>query len=394
MNRQPSEGVIRPRMARLSRLLPILLVLSSSAALGFTWPWDATGPWPDGSDLPLTPLERPHVEDRVAEDAPRVRFAVFGDQRALADGEWQDLVAALAKRHESTPVDFVIDTGDIVQDGRHSNQFDFLRGILGPIEHLPYLVSVGNHETKNNLDPSARFHTSVFLGGMDPAFTADRYYFRKDLANTRFFFLDSNDFVYGDDGAGIGREEPLPGTRAAAQMHWLETQLSHPEPPGMYTVVVIHHPFVQTSKKHREAAISLWNYGAKGRKLRDLMLDGGVDLVLCGHTHTYERFLLEKDGHRMHLINVSGRPRTSFLWVGDGARRPKDIRGEEDTWFGEEGWDLDGWVVTQEAVMLDDEEDQYAVIEASQGGPVTLEVQLLDDDEPSGTKLFERVVLE
>ncbi|MCB9464544.1 MAG: metallophosphoesterase [Candidatus Eisenbacteria bacterium] len=370
-----------------------LLILLSWGPLGFTWPWDATGPWPDGSDLPLTPLDRPQVEEVVAEDAANVRYAVFGDQRALADGEWQDLVAAVAQLHQSDPIDFVIDTGDIVQDGRHSDQFEFLRGILEPIDDLPYLVSVGNHETKNNLDPSARFHTSIFLGGMDPAFTADRYYFRKDLANTRFLFLDSNDLVYGDDGAGIGREEPVAGSRAAAQMHWLETQLTHPEPPGMSTVVVIHHPFVQTSKKHQEASIALWNYGAKGRKLRDLFLEGGVDLILAGHTHTYERFLLEKDGHRMHLLNVSGRPRTSFLWVGDGARRPKDIRGEESEWFEEEGWDLDGWTVTQEAVMLEDEEDQFALIESSQGGPVTLEVRLLDDDDPSGTKLFESVVL-
>ena len=50
-------------------------------------------------------------------------------------------------------------------------------------------------------------------------------------------------------------------------------------------------------------------------------------------------------------------------------------------------------VLGEVPVMLEDEEDQFALIESSQGGPVTLEVRLLDDDDPSGTKLFESVVL-
>lgn len=385
MNRQPRGILARAGVIALGAVCCLLM--------GFTWPWESGGPWPKGSKLPLTPLVRPQVEERIARDQDRFRFAVFGDQRALADGEWQELVAAIDRLHEAEPLDFVLDTGDIVQDGRHTDQFAHLRGILEPISELPYLVCIGNHETKNNLDPAARTHTAIFLANLDPAFSADRFYFRKDIGDWRVLFLDSNDLVYGDDGSGLGRTEPVPGTRAAAQMRWLKSQLTHAEPPDMYTAVVIHHPLIHTSEKHREQAVTLWDYGAAGRKLRDLFLAGGVDLILCGHTHTYERFLLEKDGNRMHLVNVSGRPRASFLWMGDGARRPTDVRGRESSWFRDHGWDLDGWSVTQEAVMLGEEENQFVIFEADGASPPKLTVHLLEEDSDTGTKVLESVEL-
>ena len=378
-----------------SRSIGILAVVVAWFALvAFTWPWDLTGPWPGSSNQPVVPLERPMAEASIPPDATGVRFAVFGDQRALADGEWQALIAAIDRSRMETPIDFLVDTGDIVQDGRHSDQFPFLRAILEPVSDLPYLVSVGNHETRDNRDPVARLQTATFLTQIDPAFSAERFYFRKDLGPCRVLFLDSNDFVYGDDGDERARTGPLPGSRAAAQMHWLTTQLSHREPPGTYTIVVLHHPFLQSSAEHREQAVALWDYGSGGRKLRDLFVSGGVDLVLTGHTHTYERFLLEKDGARMHLLNISGRPRTSFLWIGDGARRPEDVRGREPAWFARHGWNLDGWKVEQRALMLGDERDQFAVFEIEGAEAPTVSVYLLDEGEPSGVRLFESVVLE
>ena len=51
------------------------------------------GPWPEGSSLPLLPLENASLQERVAQLGPRLQesfqFVAFGDQRALADGEWQ-----------------------------------------------------------------------------------------------------------------------------------------------------------------------------------------------------------------------------------------------------------------------------------------------------------------
>ena len=115
-------------------------------AYAVRWPWSRNAPWPSTSKTAVQPLAHPDLERRVADraaagiaDGP-VTFAVFGDQRALADGEWQALVAEVARVDaEETDIDAVLDTGDIVSDGAFSDQFALLHEILAPIRHLPYL---------------------------------------------------------------------------------------------------------------------------------------------------------------------------------------------------------------------------------------------------------------
>jgi len=52
--------------------------------------------------------------------------------------------------------------------------------------------------------------------------------------------------------------------------------------------------------------------------LADLFASGNADVILVGHTHTYEHFrVLRSDGAGFHLINVSGRPKDSILWIGE-----------------------------------------------------------------------------
>ena len=41
---------------------------------------------------------------------------------------------------------FLLDTGDIVDDGSKADQFEELRGYLSRLAEMPYLVGVGNHE--------------------------------------------------------------------------------------------------------------------------------------------------------------------------------------------------------------------------------------------------------
>jgi Calcineurin-like phosphoesterase len=365
------------------------LALAAAALLlgGFVWPWDREGPWPEQSDLPVEPLGFPTLESVAAPGsvpAYPIRFAAFGDQRALADGEWQELVAFLAAENERKAISFVIDTGDIVYDGSRTNQFAFLRSLLRPVSHLPYLVSVGNHETCNNGTPSAREHVATALRGMAPGLSADRFWFRKDIGLVRLLFLDTNDLVYGDDGEERGRESPTPGSRAEAQLRWLEAELAGDDRgPDALTVVVMHHPFVQSSPKHRPQAVALWSYRWGDRTLPEMFLDGGVDLVLVGHTHTTERFRMRRlaDGADMVLLNVSGRPRPGYLWFGEREREARDIAGRERTWLTERGWrGLDGWEIEQQHAMIHDETNQCAMFTVDAGGGLRLRMAYVEKD--------------
>lgn len=368
------------------------IAAAAGAAHGFSWPWQVGDPWPGSSERPAETLDHPMVEERAARlDPPPgkgFRFAAFGDQRALADGEWQILMVRVAEEARSDPrLLFMLDTGDIVHRGSHSDQFAMLREILAPAADLPYLVGVGNHEKRNNEDPDARENTALFLAYLDPEFSAGRMYYRKEIGPARFLFLDTSDLVYGDEGETVHPDEFPSGSRAAAQMSWLLKELStHREGPGPL-VVVMHHPFLQTSKKHREHAVWLWNHEHLGRTLADRFLDAGVDLVLSGHTHTYERYSITRDdGAAMEMVNLSGRPRDALLWFGAGSRRARDIAGEEGEWLGKRGWEnLDRFTIVQEEAMTGVERNQFALVTIEESGGIVLEMRYLNERDPEET---------
>lgn len=384
-----------PVCGRLARVAFLLLVAAAAPppAAAIQWPWEVADPWPRTSEIAVRPLEHPPVEEWLAarDASAPYRFAVFGDQRALADGEWQDLVAAIARARDRRGVAFVVDTGDIVNDGRYTDQFAMLGGILEPLRDTPYLVGLGNHETHNNRSRPARVHSATFLATTDAGLSPDHFYYRKDLGPATFLFLDTNDLVYGSAGArSTCPKDWSPESRSGEQLRWLDRQFQDlAANPSALTIVVLHHPPVQSSRKHLAAARSLWNARWNGRSFPDILADGGVDILLTGHTHTYERFRLERsDGYRMDLVNLSGRPRDSVFWVGASERRAQDIRGREGSFFAEEGWKGVGerWGILQEEAMVEDEADQFALFTVEPDGGLTMEVRYLDDDEPDGVR--------
>jgi hypothetical protein len=320
------------------------------------------------------------IETRGLSVEDGFRFAVIGDQRALADGEWQELLARMKERTGGgDSLVCLIDTGDIVQDGRHSDQFARLSEILALGPEVPYLVGVGNHEVHGNEPGLARAHTATFLSSTDRSLSAERLYYRKDIGRARFYFMDTNDLVYGDDGTGSGLESPRSRSRAEAQMAWLVAELAAPPAPEEIRIVVMHHPIVSSASKHREQARDLWRYRHEGRSVPDVLADGGVDLVLSGHTHNYERFRLRRsDGRDLVIVNFSGRPRDSVLWFGSSAREARDLKGKEQAALAADGWtDLDRWEIHQEEAMLGGGSNQYGLFTVGEDGSVLMEVVFL-----------------
>jgi hypothetical protein len=360
------------------------------------------GPWPSTSLEPILALDHPTIETLLDSGAvgaagSTYRFVAFGDQRALADGEWQEMMARIAELPAAQAPAFLIDTGDIVDDGRHGDQFHTLRDILRPVKHLPYLVGIGNHEVDNNRTRGARVQAAAFLSYLDDELSPDRLYYRKDIGPATFLFLDTNDFTYGENGDRNACPLAIdPNTREGAQLAWLREQAAGLAAKDALVIAVMHHPLVQSSEKHSVAACALWNFSDGGETLADILADAGVDVVLAGHTHTYERFrMVRNDGRTVHLINVSGRPRNAFLWHGSSDRRAQDIRGGEAAWLEELGWlGVDHWEITQEEVMLEkDEADQFALFTVEPDGGLVMEMRFLDEDEPDGTRDGEPVRL-
>lgn len=111
--------------------------------------------WPRTSQHPVAPLDHPTVESRMkhAKIDPKggFEFLAFGDQRELLESDWPillDMMAGLAAQRDRLL--FLVDTGDIVDDGAYSDQFRTLAELLRKLERLPYLAAAGNHEVGQN----------------------------------------------------------------------------------------------------------------------------------------------------------------------------------------------------------------------------------------------------
>ena len=333
----------------------------------------------------VAPLAHPTVEMRAVQldvsPDDGYRFVVFGDQKGLWKDDFQRLieeVRAEADRAGAPPLLFMIDSGDIVDDGSKSPQFAELAERLAPVRDLPYLVGVGNHElmTDKGAETAARGrrNTAAFLGA---DYTVDRMFYATEIGPVRFLFLDTNELgVYPE----LPRNDPAASTRIQAQLEWLQGELADPSGP---TVAVSHHAFVQSAKKHRDHARTLWNLvhpELAGRTLAQALHDGGVDLVLSGHVHSYEVFALERAGRPMWSVNASGKPTGSWFRL-PGQRMPNDWRGREMARLGDAGFEtgVEEWRVRQLALMTDDtKHNQYALVTVSDTGAMSIELRSID----------------
>ena len=330
--------------------------------------------WARSSGQAVPRLPHPPF-DQVTEIAQApFRFAVFGDQKGLAkSGEW-DALLRQARALEPPPL-FLLDTGDIVENGKHSDQFVQLDEILSVVDDLPYLLAVGNHEIDDD-DVTAKGHVVELLGdviGRDQ-FRVDRLYYAKTVGPLRLLILDSNDLVYPARGSCKGRYSA--GDRGAEQLAWLVAELARPWDGS--TVVAFHHTMILSATKHEDHARCMWNgaYAAHGdRTLPEILIDGGVDVVLTGHTHTYEVLRLTRGERVMLSVNVSGTSGGSRL-----ARRVSDPNRD----FAERGWDLSGWTdVSQGAFMPPNNiVNQFGLVSVSPSGDLDCAIYHVGEPTP------------
>ena len=206
-------------------------------------------------------------------DAP-FRFLVYGDNRTDDTAH-----AAVVRAMVPTASDFLIHTGDFVEQGGSRAQWQNFFEIESPLLSSRCLFScVGNHE----LTDGSGVEYARFFGptdpppGVDPARVAmggpaaarpEHLNGTYRWGNTRFFFI--NGMVSYNGG----------GDRS-----WLEKALADADEEKNLTwrIVVVHH--------------GPWSSGPHGKNARlhdagviPLLAKHKVDLVISGHDHIYER---------------------------------------------------------------------------------------------------------
>jgi hypothetical protein len=186
-----------------------------------------------------------------------VKFGVIGDTGT--GGSNQIAVAnRLAAFRMKFPFDFVLMMGDNLYTGDRPR--DYEKAFEKPYKALldagvKFYASLGNHD-----NPNERLYKPFNMNG-------ERYYtFKPPNSSVRFFALDSN---YVDE----------------KQLAWLDKELA--ASGSDWKIVFFHHPLYSSGETHGSAEL-------QRRLLEPVFLKHGVNVVLSGHEHFYERIKPQK----------------------------------------------------------------------------------------------------
>jgi 3',5'-cyclic AMP phosphodiesterase CpdA len=177
---------------------------------------------------------------------------VYGDTRTNIF----DHGSVVSRIIEHSP-DLVIDTGDLVTDGRIFPLWEAFFLTIRPLAaNVPYYTVLGNHEY------NAQHYYDLFHLPKGGGKEGEQWY-SFDYGNVHFVCLDSN--------VRDSRE----------QLEWLEKDLSQASGKAQWLFVVFHHPTYSSGDHGSEyETIPKW---------LDAFERYGVDIVFNGHDHHYER---------------------------------------------------------------------------------------------------------
>lgn len=273
----PYNGaMLRSRTASLFLALALLAACTAPPAV----PETATSPAPSSPPPPTatlapspTPLYTPAPEPTAS---PQARFVVIGDF-----GSGDANAAAVAALVLAWGPEFILTTGDNNYPSGAAETIDanvgqFYAGFIGGYqggygegsEVNRFFPVLGNHDWDT---PGAQPYLDYF------SLPGNERYYDFVWGPVHFFMLDSD----SREPDGIGR--------SSRQAAWLQARLAVSSAP--WQVVVMHHPPYSSSQSGDNPPVQ-WPFA-----------EWGVDLLLAGHAHVYER--LELDG-LTHITNGLG----------------------------------------------------------------------------------------
>ena len=202
-----------------------------------------------------------------------LRFAVIGDTGS-GTTEQRDVGNMMARYRTAFPFEFVLMMGDNLYGGEAPK--DFAKKFEEPYKALldnkvKFYASLGNHDLALQTN-----YTNFNMDGKE--------YYRFKKGNVAFYALNSN---YMDK----------------KQVQWLEGELA--KDTSEWKVCFFHHPPYSSAKKH-----------GSDSQLREVVepifIKYGVNVVLTGHDHVYERLKPQK-GIYYFVSGAGGKLRTGDI---------------------------------------------------------------------------------
>ena len=208
-------------------------------------------------------------------------FMALADTNPGLGTSTRDMLALV----ENEPYEFAVHAGDVQYYASGfetwASWFPSMAPLLG---HGAFLPSIGNHESEKD-DEYDQYYLRFFGGA---GFDGTDAYYRFQSGGVWFFALDSE----GDLSAG------------SAQIAWLQSQLADAASQTGYrfSVLYFHRPWLTCGDKSQDDGTR--------QLMQPLMEQYGVELVVQGHMHGYERFEVPRATDPTKTI--------TFLTVGGG----------------------------------------------------------------------------
>ncbi|MEI7715092.1 MAG: metallophosphoesterase family protein [Mycobacterium sp.] len=216
-----------------------------------------------------------------------LRFTSFGDQATPCNAKIGSPAAAdTATAIERLAPLFNLVNGDLcyanLTRDRVRTWSDWFTNNSRSARHRPWMPAAGNHENELGNGPigygAYQTYFAVPDSGADPDMRGLWYSFT--AGSVRVITLNNDDVAYQDGGNFY-----VHGYSGGAQKRWLADQLAAARhDPGIdWLVVCMHQTAISTTDKTNGADLGI------REEWLPLFDQYGVDLVVCGHEHHYER---------------------------------------------------------------------------------------------------------
>lgn len=251
-------------------------------------------------------------------------FAVIGDL-----GQTNDSVLTATQIAEDGGVDAVLHAGDMSYADTDQTRWDSYSAAMEPLSsRVPWMVGPGNHEIESDNATGASFtpyEHRFNMPAIAPAVIAPTpsqkgcaHFADPDCTPSAFWTTyDYGQSFYSFDAgpAHVVVLNPYTDSNLTSpQGRWLQADLAQHNAGGAdrpsWLIVMMHCPWYNSNTHHFEEfqAVDM------KKALEQTFLDAGVDVVLAGHVHAYERTLpVDKD-----VPDASG---ITYLVIGAGGNR-------------------------------------------------------------------------